>query len=130
MPRYTTVQCAFCKANIEKDMREYNRSTKLGRLFFCNLSCSARASNALKQAVVVTVFCPCGREVSTTTKARAPSHCSRACASRFSMTDERREAQRAGGHLKVGNLLSTAEALKQREHWKYAALEPLLVLRI
>jgi len=42
------------------------------------------------------------------------------------MSEERREAQRLAGLAHAQNLLSPAETLKQREAWKYAALEKVL----
>ena len=73
--------------------------------------------------------CPCGKRVKTTTHNKAKQHCNRSCASRFSMSDERREAQREAGLQHAANLLSTAETLKRREGWKYAALREALADR-
>jgi len=40
-----TVRCDECEADICKDLKEYNRSLKLRRKFFCNNKCSAQYSN-------------------------------------------------------------------------------------
>lgn len=45
------------------------------------------------------------------------------------MNDGRREAQRQGGYLQAGNLLSQGEVLRRREGWKYLALQEYLASR-
>jgi very-short-patch-repair endonuclease len=120
------VNCAYCGNSVDKDVREFNRSTKNGRPLYCGRRCAASARNAPIKAQEIVRTCPCGREFVTTTKAKAAEHCSRSCASHYSMSDERREAQRVGGLEKAENLLSTADALKLRENWKYAALREVL----
>lgn len=45
------------------------------------------------------------------------------------MNEGRREAQRQGGLLQSGNLLSQDEVLRRREGWKYLALQGCLADR-
>lgn len=70
--------------------------------------------------------CPCGEAFETTTAKKAAKHCSRACASKYSMTAVRRKAQRKAGLAHTENLLTQAEVLRKRERWKYAALAAVL----
>ncbi len=72
--------------------------------------------------------CPtCGVTFETSTHNKAKRHCSRSCASKGSMTEGRRAAQRAAGLEHAKNLIaSTAETLKLREAWKYAPLKEAL----
>ena len=124
------VQCAHCGKWVDKDTREFNRSTRLGRPLYCTRRCSALVSNTPIRAVERTVTCPCGKTVTTITKKRrAPTHCSRECASLYSVTEHRREAARESGTLNAANLISPVAVLKKREAWKYAALEAALVGR-
>jgi len=53
MPDVVRVTCVQCGKPVDKDGREYRRSTKLNRPFFCGLSCSAIHRNAPKRATVV-----------------------------------------------------------------------------
>lgn len=39
------VECAFCGNKTKKSVSEYNRSNKIGRRHFCNLSCSVKMTN-------------------------------------------------------------------------------------
>ena len=124
--RTIEVRCGFCGKPVNKDVREFNRSTRQGRPLYCDLSCSASARNAPLKAQEVVRTCPCGTKFVTTTKVKGADHCSRSCASLYSMNEERRAAQRVAGVEKASNLLSTADVLKLREAWKYAPLREAL----
>ena len=119
------VTCAHCGASIEKNGREYRRSTRLGRRFFCDLSCCAATSNAPRKAQQIERACPCGVRFFTAAKAKSPDHCSSSCASRFSMNEARRAAQSAAGSASQ-NLASQADVLRTRESWKYVELRRAL----
>jgi very-short-patch-repair endonuclease len=121
-----TIKCANCDEEADKPKGEVNRSNKLGRPLFCGRRCAALFNNAPRKAKEIILTCPCGQRFKTTTAAKAAKHCSASCASRFSMTEERREAQRQGGHDQIDNLLTPQETLKRREAWKYAALREVL----
>jgi hypothetical protein len=41
------VKCSYCNKDVQKVKCEYNRSIKLGRRFYCSLSCSAKHGNIL-----------------------------------------------------------------------------------
>jgi very-short-patch-repair endonuclease len=123
------VSCAHCGAIFFKDNREVKRSNKLGKGHFCTRSCSAKAAATTTRKVEQVFTCPCGKTFVSTSKAKAMKHCSRSCASHYSMNEERREAQRQSGVAQAVNLISTDEALRRRERWKYAALEEALVGR-
>lgn len=116
------VPCEVCGDDVWKERSEINRNRKMGRRFFCSRSCSAKAGNAPKKAKEFTMVCPCGAEFVTSTHNKAKRHCSRSCASRFSMNEERREAQQKAGEENRANLISAAECLRQREAWKYEVL--------
>ena len=68
------------------------------------------------------MICACGVSFETSTKAKAKSYCSRSCASRFSMNDARREAQRKAGAASK-NRIDPVETLRKREAWKYVLLK-------
>jgi len=119
--------CSLCGTSVEKENREINRARKKGRKLYCSLACAAQAGNLPRRAKEIVLTCPgCGKQFKTTTHNKAKRHCSRSCASKASMSEDRRESQRAGGLQTVGNLLSPAETLKRREGWKYAALREAL----
>lgn len=122
MGRLQQVVCENCGNPVWKEAREVKRSLKLGRKFFCDSSCAAQSGNGPRRAKEIKLVCPCGQEFVTNTKKKASKHCSPSCASKYSMTEERRDAQRQAGLEHQGNLLSEAEVLKSREAWKYAAL--------
>ena len=123
MRMLVTVKCDGCGTPVKKDKREVVRSAKLKRGLFCTRSCAAfTVVNEWKRAKTIQKTCPCGRKFGTTTKARAKEHCSRGCASKYSMSEARREAQSAGGRQSAGNLLVPADVLGIRERWKYARL--------
>lgn len=106
--------------------REINRNAKLGRQSFCSRSCSAVFRNAPIKSLPRTVTCPCGQVVETTTRRRATEHCSRSCASKYSVTEKRRQASAKAGHANRNNLITPAELLRRREMWKYLMLDKLL----
>jgi len=116
--------CATCGVLATKNQGEYNRSQRLNRRLFCSQSCSAVASNVSKRAKEIILDCPyCGERFVTSTHNKAKKFCSRSCASKGSMSESRREAQRLGGGRNPENLISTEECLRRREAWKYVALK-------
>lgn len=120
------VTCFHCGARFVRENREINRKARLGKPHFCSSTCAARHNADLTRAKEVVLTCPCGNRFKSTTKAKAAIHCSRSCASRFSMSGERRESQRLSGINQANNLLSPVEVLKRREAWKYSALREVL----
>ena len=126
----TTIICPQCGNEAERPRGEVNRSRKLGRPVFCTQRCAAIHSNASKKSVVFTTNCPhCNTSFITSTRNKAAKFCSRSCASKGSMTEERRAAQRLGGLARVGNLLSAESMLKLRENRKYSAVRAELTRR-
>jgi very-short-patch-repair endonuclease len=121
------IQCSRCEKEVEKPRGEVNRSLRLGRKLYCSTSCAAIVGNTPKKSRPVLRVCPiCGAEVRSSTRRRAPRFCSRSCASKGSVTETRRAAQRAAGRAASANLISTAESLKIRESWKYELLRTAL----
>lgn len=122
-----TIICAGCGASVVKVVAEINRAMEKGRRLFCGASCAARTSNAPRRVKQISLIClNCGTPFNSTTHNKAAkSFCSRACASKGSMTDYRRQAQQRAG-LATKNLWSSAETLKHREDWKYALLKQTL----
>lgn len=119
--------CVGCGKTVQKPVGEVIRSRKLGRRLFCSCSCAATTGNLSKRSVEVVKTCPvCGVSFKSSTGRRAKSFCSRSCASKGSMNEDRREAQRQAGREKIQNLLSPAETLRLRESWKYTALREVL----
>lgn len=121
------VSCNYCGARFLKENREINRAP--GRSHFCSSSCCAKSNADRSRAKEVSKTCPCGTSFVTTTKNKSPDHCSRSCTSRFSMSFERREAQRLGGLASRDNLWPASDILKKREAWKYVALQVVLTNR-
>lgn len=126
MAQMWQVRCDGCGAQVNKPAGEVRRAQKLGRRLFCSRSCTAKTANAPKRAQPLTMTCPCGQTFQTSTHNKAKRHCSRACASTYSMTEARREAASAAGKRHSKNLCSPSEALRRREGWKYAALAQAL----
>ena len=126
--RMAIVICESCYKDVIKPQKEVTRSIKLGRRFFCNNSCGAKFSNALRKAKEVTKCClECGKEFTCFETAKAASFCSRSCASKNSqsITTKRITAARQAG-LNSKNLLPLHEIMKRREAWKYVELEKRL----
>lgn len=128
MANMEKVECANCGRSVVKPVGEVARSKRLGRWLFCGLSCSATHRNATRKSREFEMTCKCGKVFSTTTHNKAKRHCSRSCASRFSVTKKRRAAQRSAGKRHKQNL-DTAKAMKSREAWKYALLRKELANR-
>jgi len=120
------VPCDGCGKILSRYPSEIGRK---GGSTYCSLSCTATTANLPRRSKEFVMDCRCGKRFKTTTHNKAKRHCSRSCASRFSMSEERRKAQAQGGLDNVKNLMSVAEALKRREAWKYAALEKHLAGR-
>lgn len=123
------INCEWCGNESLKTLGEFHRSRNLGRSLYCSRSCAAHANNKDKIRKQIIVICPCGKEVTTTTHNKAKKHCDRSCASKYSMTNLRREAQRQSGRRHIENLSNSA-ALKSREGWKYELLKKALIGRI
>lgn len=120
------VKCEGCGGDSVKERGEVTRSLRIGRRVFCSRSCSATSINRDKKSKEIVRCCPwCQQQFKTTTHSKAAKHCSRSCASKASMSPERREAQRQAGLAQKENL-SVAAAMKSREAWKYELLKPLL----
>lgn len=121
------VPCWRCGVTVAKELGEVNRAKRLGRQLFCSRTCSAESANESRRSQVFEAPCPtCGVTFETSTHNKAKRHCSRSCASKGSMTDGRRAAQRAAGLKHANNLQDQATTLKTREAWKYAALKKAL----
>lgn len=124
------LNCFFCGVEFNRSVKEYNRCVRIGRRFYCSNSCSAKINNIPKKAKEIIKNCLlCGVRFKSNTKTKSAKYCSRSCASKGSMSDSRREAQRRGGinsGLKSNNLISIEEALKKREPWKYVSVKELL----
>lgn len=91
---------------------------------YCSGSCSAIANNASTRSKEVTRECPvCKVKFVSSTKKRGAIFCSRACASRGSVTEYRHSKAVETGKRTVANLCKPVDALKKREAWKYVALE-------
>jgi len=122
--------CQNCNKPFKKLKGEVNRQERNGRKhFFCSLSCGATWSNLQRESAIVEVVkvCPlCKTSFKTMTGAKSPTYCSSSCASKGSMSESRRAAQRQGGLDKAGNLISASQTLKIREDWKYKKLKHLL----
>jgi very-short-patch-repair endonuclease len=122
--------CDYCGNPFKKRKAEVNRQLKKGRkYFFCNLSCGASWNNLHREGARVEVekICPvCEAPFKTLTGAKSPTFCSSSCASKGSMSESRRAAQRKGGLDKAGNLIHVSQTLKIREDWKYKKIKSLL----
>jgi len=70
--------------------------------------------------------CKCETEFETSTHNKAKRHCSRSCASYYSMSPERRKAMSDAGERHKDNLIPVHEVLKRREGWKYVAVREAL----
>lgn len=124
------LECEFCGKRFERLAAEHYRNQVKRRQVFCSLSCAAVVRNWSSRSKEIVKVCPhCGERFQSSTHNKASTFCSRSCASRGSMTEKRREAQRKAGFDKVGNLLSPEETLKRREAWKYELLREALGTR-
>jgi very-short-patch-repair endonuclease len=117
------LKCEQCGCLFERYVGEVKRSLKIGRGSFCSRECAAIVSNENKRSKRFVMNCPvCGVEFETSTHNKAKRHCSRGCASKGSVTPERRKAMSDAGNKNAANLLTVAETMKRREAWKYTAL--------
>lgn len=128
-----TITCAWCGAEHEMELGEYNYWMRRGRdYFFCSRSCTSKYRNAdkVKFRENRTQICEyCHKEFVTSSK-YAVRFCSRSCASAGSMSAERRARQVSGGHrsqeLHPASPASMQRLLKLREAHKYTKLDELL----
>lgn len=80
----------------------------------------------------ITKVCPvCDQPFETKTGAKSSTFCSRSCASKGSMSEDRRESMRRGGRKAVldgqgPTIEKIAMGLRTREGWKYAEVRKLL----
>lgn len=98
---------------------------------FCSSSCASQFGNETsgRKSKSVTKVCPtCKKTFLSSTRRRAPTFCSHACASSGSLTAKRMESARRMGKQNVKNftLLTQADGLRKREAWRYAAVEQYL----
>lgn len=119
-----TITCSECKAQFQIKRGEYLRQLRRRREhFFCSRSCAAFFANRPRIIPPVEKKCArCGAVFVTSGRPRLEADfCSRSCASAGSVTDYRRARAVEMGRLSAnsGNLMSAAEVLKLREHWKY-----------
>lgn len=99
MSKSVKINCAFCKKEIIKPMKEVTRQRKKkgeNVNFFCNNTCSIRQGNAIRGWVVCEKekICPqCNNVFKVTTKPSKKEKicCSSACANKYFMNDERRK---------------------------------------
>lgn len=136
--RTIKVPCAGCGADVVRLKGEWNRSQRLGRRTFCSSSCGATTANAPRRSTVFDMTCPCGKWFSTTTRNKAARHCSRRCASLYSITEARLEAWQKTGADAVANKLGVLTddqakrelvrelALRGREKPRYAEVQARL----
>jgi very-short-patch-repair endonuclease len=124
------LRCANCGVLFKKPLKEFTRQTKRGRSkFFCSLSCAANKLNEKRKASLIIKICPvCNSKFDTLRNRKESTFCSRSCASKGSVTELRREVARRNGLTtnNLKNLISTEEALKIREDWKYVDLKEFL----
>ncbi len=124
----TEITCERCGNKVPRRTAEVNRSIRKGMRLFCGPSCSGKEVNEEKRSKPLTLECPCGKLFDTDTGSKSARHCSAGCASHFSMTPERREAQRKGGLVTCAdNGLSIEGILRKREAWKYVLVEKELI---
>lgn len=129
MPEATVkVKCEQCGIEFDRRLAEVKRSKSIGRLSFCSLECAGAYFANVNRKPKITKTCEfCGKEFVTTANRHEARFCSRSCASKGSMTEERREAQRAGGKKsKKPSISEIADGLRKREAPKYKALSEFM----
>lgn len=126
------LKCAWCGRSFDIYKGEVTRWLKRGRdYFFCSISCGVSHSNDVseKKRCPLEKKCPvCSCSFTTHTGKRGKTFCSRACASRGSVTPLRRAraAEIGRRNLQEGGVKITAAQLYAREGWKYASLKKFL----
>jgi len=125
--------CAWCGKQVEKVKSELNRQRAKGRhYFFCSGSCSAFYNNRATGHKVYPIdkVCPvCNKIFTTNTGARSATFCSRSCASKGSVNENRRRAAKKGRENLIYGIKSIALAMKSREAWKYKELKKFLIYK-
>lgn len=121
--------CDWCRNSFEKYSGEVKRQIKKGRkYFFCTRSCGMHYNNSNRpdRRIEVEKICPyCKKSFNTMSGSKSSTFCSASCASKGSMYEHRREAQRKSGRAS-SNLITVVESLKLRESWKYKKLSTFL----
>lgn len=123
----TTLSCSFCGKQFEKSSKEYRRRVRLfgeNVRVYCSHLCSSNFKIIQKEPE--TVKCPCGNFFETTT---GSNHCSRDCASRFSVNDARRNAPPMENRFSydISTIVQVANSLRAREYHKYIEIEKYLI---
>lgn len=123
------IKCSGCGALFDKPLKEYNRQNRLrngAARFYCTSRCSDKARIINTE---VSKTCKCGKVFVTKTDS---NHCSRRCASFYSLSDTRLEAMLIGSsntRITSDNCLpSVASRLRSREWKKYEELDGFLLL--
>lgn len=127
------LKCAWCGKEFYLYAKEYDRQIRNGRdYFFCSRTCVAKKRNKDRKFPIILKSCPvCKKEFWASTKKKGATFCSRACASRGSVTELRRNKARESG-LKngnsnnIGSIDSVANSLRVREAWKYSSIKNFL----
>ena len=125
-----TVTCNTCGKKFDKERKEINRQMKKGKTNnFCSLSCAAIFNN--KRCEDLTKICPiCGAIFQTKTGKTEKTYCSRSCASKGSVNNNRREAGKKAAALNftpdTHNIQSIQKIMKTREAWKYVDIKKFL----
>ena len=126
------LQCPQCNLFFDKDLKEFTRQKKLhgpDRKFYCTSKCAGIAINEPRRTHFLEIrICKCGNVFETLTGAL---HCSRECASRYSITDLRRQFHSHPNVIKnyftSNNLDEIASGLRVREWDKYNNIHFFLI---
>lgn len=118
------VKCHVCNVEFEREKGELKRSQSKGMYSYCSSKCAYIRINDKKRSVDVERKCLlCGKVFKSSTRRRSAYYCSRSCASKGSVTECRREAQRKSGFKNRSNLIDVQSLLKKKEMWKYEEIK-------
>lgn len=126
-----SVRCNTCGKEFLKEKSEYNRQMRLkdGKAkFYCCKDCMYQDKNFRRSNPILTKICPiCNSKFQTKQGCKEATFCSRSCASKGSVNQNRINAGKNSiKNFPKGNVKSIQHLLKIREGWKYRLLKNIL----
>lgn len=129
----TELICPICNKKFNKETAEIKRqlNKRENAEFYCSKTCANIGAHLKQKNSIITKICPiCGKEFKTNNGAKQATFCSRSCASKGSVNENRRNAGKYAAKLNFTKDTHSPDKIqkimKNRENWKYIELKKFL----